>query len=277
MDYEQILFDVDERVALITLNRPEAMNTWTNVMANELNDAMLRCNDDDEVRAVVLTGAGDRAFCAGADLGRGGSTFGGREQRASETREERAAEPRERLYPYQISKPVIAAINGHAVGVGITYAMLADIRIVAENAKIAFAFVRRGVLPELASHVTVARVAGLSNAAELLLTGKTIKGREAAEFGIASRALPAEQVLPAALEMARDIAVNTAPASVAATKRLLWEGLTASVPGMRQREDKLFPWLGNQVDAKEGVMSFVEKRAPEWSLNPGDLPSNLFD
>ena len=108
MDYEQILFDIDERVALITLNRPEAMNTWTNVMANELNDAMHRCNDDDEVRAVVLTGAGNRAFCAGADLGRGGSTFGGREQRVAE----RAAETRERLYPYQISKPVIAAING---------------------------------------------------------------------------------------------------------------------------------------------------------------------
>jgi enoyl-CoA hydratase/carnithine racemase len=234
---------------------------------------MHRCNDNNEVRAVVLTGAGNRAFCAGADLGRGGSTFGGREQRV----EQRASETREQLYPYQISKPVIAAINGHAVGVGITYPMLADIRIVAENAKIAFAFVRRGVLPELASHVIVARVAGLSNAAELLLTGKTIKGREAAEFGIASCALPAEEVLPAALEMARDIATNTAPASVAAAKRLLWEGLTASVPGMIQRENKLFPWLGNQADAKEGVMSFVEKRAPEWTLNPGDLPSDLFD
>jgi enoyl-CoA hydratase/carnithine racemase len=273
MDYEQILFDIDERVALITLNRPEAMNAWTNVMSEELDDAMHRCNDDDEVRAVVLTGAGERAFCAGADLGRGGSTFGGRERRAAE----RAADTRERLFPYQISKPVIAAINGHAVGVGITYPMLADVRIVAENAKIAFAFVRRGVLPELASHVTVARVAGLSNAAELLLTGKTIKGREAAELGIASRALPAEEVLPAALEMARDIAINTAPASVAAAKRLLWEGLTASVPGMIQRENKLFPWLGNQADAREGVMSFVEKRAPEWSLNPGDLPSDLLD
>lgn len=162
---------------------------WNGLLlaAGLVTDAMHRCNDDDEVRAVVLTGAGDRAFCVGADLGRGGSTFGGRERLAAE----RASETRERLYPYQISKRVIAAINGHAVGVGITYPMLADVRIVAENAKIAFAFVRRGVLPELASHVTVARDAGLSNAAELLLTGKTIKGREAAEIGIARCALPA--------------------------------------------------------------------------------------
>lgn len=273
MSYEQILFDISDRVALITLNRPEAMNAWTNVMADELNDALHVCNDRDEVRAMVITGAGDRAFCAGADLGRGGGTFSGRERREAERR----AEPRARLYPYQITKPVIAAINGHAVGVGITYPMLADVRIVAENAKIAFAFVRRGVLPELASHVTVARIAGLSNAAELLLTGKTIKGKEAAAMGLASCALPAAEVLPAALEMARDIADNTAPASVAAAKRYLWEGLTASVPDMMAREGKLFAWLGNQADAREGVTSFVEKRVPVWSLTPGDIPTELFD
>ena len=231
MTYEAILLDVKDGVATVTLNRPERMNAWNAQMAAELTDVMGVCNEDDSVRAVVLTGAG-RAFCAGADLSRSGDTFGGRDQPRREQKPP--------LYPYQLDKPVIAAINGHAVGVGITYPMLADVRIVAENAKIAFAFVRRGVMPELASHVTVARVAGLSNAAELLLTGKTIKGREAAEFGIASRALPAEQVLPAALEMAHDIATNTAPASVAAAKRLLWEGLTASVPGMIQRENKLF-------------------------------------
>jgi enoyl-CoA hydratase/carnithine racemase len=273
MTYEQILYDESDGVVLITLNRPEALNTWTNVMAGELNDAMHRCNDDDAVRAVVLTGAGDRAFCAGADLGRGAKTFGGRERVAAE----RETDPRPRIFPYQLAKPVIAAINGHAIGVGITYPMLADVRIVAENAKIAFAFVRRGVLPELASHVTVAQVAGLSNAAELLLTGKTIKGRQAAEMGIASRALPAAEVLPAAMEMARDIAVNTAPASVAAAKRYLWEGLTTSVPGMMAREGKVFAWLGNQADAREGVMSFVEKRTPEWSLKPGDIPAELLE
>jgi enoyl-CoA hydratase/carnithine racemase len=178
--------------------------------------------------------------------------------------------------PHEIDKPVIAAINGHAVGVGMTYPMLADVRIVAEDAKIAFPFVRRGVMPELGSHVTVARVVGFSNAADLLLTGRTLSGREAAAMGLASRALPAAQVLPAALEMAADIARNAAPASVAAAKRLLWEGLTASVPEMMRREEPLFAWFGNQADAKEGVTSFVEKRAPAWSQSSRELPEELF-
>jgi enoyl-CoA hydratase/carnithine racemase len=273
MSYEQILCDVEDGVALITLNRPDSMNAWTAVMAAELNDAMGRANDDDGVRAVVLTGAGDRAFCAGADLARGEGTFANRERGADAN----AAGTSPRLLPFQLDKPVIAAINGHAVGVGITYPMLADVRIVAENAKIAFAFVRRGILPELASHVVVARVAGFSAAAELLLTGRTIKGREAAEMGLASRALPQPDVLPAALEMARDIARNTAPAPVAAAKRLLWQGLTTSVEEMMRRETPLFAWMGNQPDAREGVMAFVEKREPRWSMSPRDLPAELFE
>jgi len=271
MSYQQILFEVEHKVALITLNRPEAMNTWTAVMAQELTEAMRRCHEDDGIRAVVLTGAGDRAFCAGADLTRGGGTFAGRERAQSTPRTELPAP----LYPFQISKPVIAAINGHAVGVGITYPMLADVRIVATNAKIAFAFVRRGVLPELASHVTLSRVVGLSAAAELLLTGRTITGTEAAAMGIASRAVQQVEVLPAAVEMARDIADNTAPASVAVAKRFLWDGLVSSVPDMMRREGRIFAWLGNQPDAREGVLSFVEKRAPRWSLSPSDVPEDL--
>jgi enoyl-CoA hydratase/carnithine racemase len=271
VNYEQILYLVTDGVAVLTLNRPEAMNAWTSVIANELNDALHRCNEDDAVRAVVLTGAGDRAFCAGADLSRGGGTFGGRERRDDTP----VPQSRAQIYPFQIDKPVIAAINGHAVGVGITYPMLADVRIVAENAKISFAFVRRGVLPELASHVTVARVVGLSVAAELLLTGKTISGKEAAAIGLASRALPTAEVLPAAVAMARDIAVNTAPASVAVAKRLLWEGLVSSVPDMMQREGPIFAWFGNQPDAREGVLSFVEKRTPNWTMAPRDVPKEL--
>jgi enoyl-CoA hydratase/carnithine racemase len=271
MSYQQLLFDVKDGVAQITLNRPEAMNTWTAIMSEELTDAMHRCNDDNAIRAVVLTGAGDRAFCAGADLGRGGGTFSGRDQPAPR----KPALPT--LYPYEIAKPVIAALNGHAVGVGITYPMLADVRIVAENAKIAFAFVRRGVLPELASHITLTRVIGLSRAAELLLSGKTITGTEAAAMGLASRALPQAKVLPAALEMARDIAANTAPASVAVTKRFLWDGMGMSVPEMMKRENPAFAWFGNQSDAREGVQSFVEKRAPKWSLTPSDVPKNLIE
>ncbi len=270
MNYQQILFAVEQGVGLITLNRPDAMNAWTPVMAAEVNDALHRCNEDALVRAVVLTGAGDRAFCAGADLGRGTGLFAGREAQP-------APPPRPTLHPYQLDKPVIAALNGHAVGVGITYPMLADIRIVSETAKIAFAFVRRGVLPELASHVTLARVVGLSRAAELLLTGKTITGVEAAAMGLASCAVPGAQVLGVAMEMARDIALHAAPASVAATKRLLWEGLTSSVPDMMRRENPLFAWLGNQSDAREGVQSFVEKRPPRWQLTAASVPRDLLD
>jgi enoyl-CoA hydratase/carnithine racemase len=266
---ETVLFDIKDRVATLTLNRPERMNAWNAQIASELNEAMIACNDDDEVRVVVLTGAG-RAFCAGADLGGGAKTFGGRPD--SGARRDRPA-PERQMYPYMLTKPVIAAINGHAVGVGMTYPMLCDQRIVAEDAKLQFAFVRRGVIPELASHVIVPRVIGLSRAADLLLSGRIFRGSEAAELGIASVALPADEVLPAAQERARDIAVNAAPVSVAIAKRLLWEGLTSSVPDMLAREGKLFAWAGNQSDAKEGVLSFLEKRDPEWKLRPStDLP-----
>jgi enoyl-CoA hydratase/carnithine racemase len=238
------------------------MNAWNAQMAAELSDALRSCNENDEVRAIVLTGAG-RAFCAGADLRGGRDTFAGRE-----SRREAPAEERERpVQPWQIDKPVIAALNGHAIGVGITYPMMCDIRYVAEDAKIQFAFVRRGVIPELASHVIVARVAGLSNAADVLLSGRVILGREAAEMGLATAALPREEVLPAALERARDIAINTAPVSVAISKRLLWEGITASVPDMLRREGPLFAWAGGQLDAREGVVSFLEKRHPSWKLS----------
>ena len=271
MTYETILFDVKDGVATVTLNRPERMNAWTPKMAVELSKAMTLCNETDQVRAVVLTGAG-RAFCAGADLGRGGETFKSGERR----REEQRREVPKELFPWQIDKPVIAAINGHAVGVGITYPMMCDVRFVAEDAKIQFAFVRRGVIPELASHAIVARVAGLSNAADLLLSGRMIRGREAAALGLATQALPAAEVLPAALERARDIAANTAPVSVAISKRLLWEGITASVSEMRKREDALFLWIGNQPDAKEGVVSFLAKRTPEWKLSVSrDKPDQL--
>ncbi len=261
MSYETILLDVKDQVATITLNRPDRMNAWTARMAAELSDALHECNVRDDVRAVVLTGAG-RAFCAGADLGRGGETFRGRERRR-----EPAAEQPKPIFPWQIDKPVIAAINGHAIGVGLTYPMMCDMRIAAEDAKLQFAFVRRGVIPELASHAIVARVAGFSNAADLLLSGRIIRGSEAAELGLVSKALPRDEVLPAALERARDIAVNAAPMSVAISKRLLWEGVALSVPEMRRREDPLFAWVGGQADAREGVVSFLEKRPPEWKLS----------
>ena len=258
-------------VALLTLNRPEAMNAWTPRMAFEIDGALRELDGDDAVRAVVITGAG-RAFCAGADLGRGGDTF------RPPDRTERAREPRDRgeateaLWPFAMRKPVIAALNGHAIGVGLTFPMTCDLRYVAEDAKLQFAFVRRGVLPELASHTIVPRVVGLSHAADLLLSGRIFSGREAAELGLASRALPTGEVLPAALEKAREFRL-AAPASVALSKRLLWEGLGLTAPEMMRREGPLFTWTGGQVDAREGVLAFLEKREPAWKLSPSrDLP-----
>ncbi len=258
MAEQAVLLDVKDQVATVTLNRPERMNAWSDELGQGLGDAMRTCNESDEVRAVVVTGAG-RAFCAGADLESGGDTFGGMDEPQDEL-----PEP---LLPWQIDKPVIAAINGHVVGAGLTYSMLCDVRIVAEEAKLQFAFVRRGIIPEFASHVIVPRVLGLSRAADLMLSGRMIRGQEAAELGLASRALPAAQVLPAALEWARDLAVNAAPVSVAISKRLLWEGITASIAEIRDREEKLLAWTGNQPDAAEGVVSFLEKRPPEWKLS----------
>lgn len=271
---EALLFDVDQGVATVTLNRPERMNAWNDGMAAELREALVTCDEDDAIRAVVLTGAG-RAFCAGADLAGGADTFrdSGAPGRAEALRElARRHGGYAGPFPWQIRKPVFAAINGHAIGVGITYAMTCDVRIVAEDAKVQFAFVRRGVLPELWSHAIVARVAGLSNAADLLLTGRMVTGRELSELGLASAALPADQVLPATLERAREVRW-AAPASVALSKRLLWEGLGASLRELGPRESRLFAWVSRQPDAREGVLAFLEKRDPAWKLRPSrDLP-----
>jgi enoyl-CoA hydratase/carnithine racemase len=267
MNYETILFKVENRIATITLNRPDRLNAWNHTMSAELGHAMLCCDEDDEIRAVVVTGAG-RAFCAGSDLSSGDSAFDtfSREKdtilRDKEGRYEGYAGP----FPWQIRKPVFAAINGHAIGVGITYPMTCDLRIVAEDAKVQFAFVRRGVLPELWSHKIVPQVAGLSNAADLLLTGRMIRGRELVELGLASAALPADQVLEATLERAREV-LKAAPVSVAISKRLLWRGLSISSAELGPKEALMFAWTSSQADAREGVASFLEKRDPDWKLS----------
>jgi len=265
MAYECIRLDSAEQVATLTLNRPEQMNAWNDRMGCEIQDALRQCDQDDAIRCVVVTGAG-KAFCAGADLGKGGATF----------KNAPAAPAADEFYPWDVRKPVIAAINGHAVGVGITFAMSCDVRYVAEDAKISFAFVRRGVIPGFGSHVTVARVAGLSNAAELMLSGRTIRGAEAAVLGLASKALLANEVVPAAIALARDIADNSAPVSVAIVKRLLWEGTGCAPSEMKRREDRLFAWSGAQPDAREGVEAFLGKRPPRWLMRVSrDLPDSL--
>ena len=254
MKLETVLYDVTAGVATITLNRPEAMNSWTPQLSDELMLACGAADADDDVRAVIVTANG-RAFCAGADLSGGESGFVGGGP---------TAQSGPRLWPHQVRKPVIAAINGHAVGVGITYPMLCDIRIVSETAKIQYAMVRRGVIPELGSHALLPRVIGFAKAAELMLTGRQFLGGEAVELGIASRAVPADRVLAVATEMARDIVVNVAPVSAALAKKLMWEGLNVSVDRMLSLESSLLPTLASMPDSGEGVRAFFERREPRW-------------
>jgi enoyl-CoA hydratase/carnithine racemase len=256
MNLQTVLYEVNDGVAVITLNRPQAMNAWTPQLSDELTMAMGAADTDESVRAIIVTGAG-KAFCAGADLSGGEEGFRGGEASTYDG---------PRRWPHHTSKPVIAAINGHAVGVGITYPMLADIRIASETAKIQYAMVRRGILPELGSHVILPRVLGFSKAAELLLTGRMMSGAEAAEIGLVSRAVPADQVLPVAMEMARDIAVNTAPVSVALAKRLMWEGMNMGIDEMIATEGRIINKLAASPDSVEGVRAFFEKRTPEWSM-----------
>ena len=265
MGFETVLYDVADRVATITLNRPEKMNTWNTALAADLSAALTEARDDDAVRAIIVTGAG-RAFCAGLDLQTGGQATGGGGQSRGNIPE---------LLPHEVPKPVLAAINGPAVGVGITYPMLCDVRIAAEQAKIGFVFVRRGLMPELASHTIVQRVVGLSNAADLLLSGRIITGVEAAGMGLVSKAVPKDELMDTARAMAAEY-VKAAPVSVALTKRLLWEGAGSAVPDMMKREGDIFPWLREQADAQEGVASFLEKREPEWKLSVAkDLPAGV--
>ncbi|HOJ50990.1 MAG TPA: enoyl-CoA hydratase-related protein [Syntrophales bacterium] len=271
MDYKTILIEVIDGIAVIYLNRPEVMNAWNRRMDREVSQAMRELDRDDTVRAIVITGKG-KAFCAGSDLSGGAEAFvEGEDKDPQQTGDVTFPS----VMPWQLRKPVLAAINGHAIGVGITYAMSCDIRLVARAAKIQFAFVRRGIIPELASHVTVARAVGLSKAADLLLTGRMITGQEMADMGLASCALPAEEVLKATIERAKEFLL-AAPVAVAISKRLLWEGLNSSVFQMFRREMPLFEWICRTPDAKEGVAAFLEKRPPRWRMAASnDLPRLL--
>jgi enoyl-CoA hydratase/carnithine racemase len=256
MGDQHLRIEIEDRVAVLTLDRPDRLNAFTGKMGAQLGRAYADCDADDDLRAVVVTGAG-RAFCAGADLEPGGDTFAppdGRRFSASPVRPP----------AWEVRQPVIAAINGHAVGIGLTLAMQCDLRLVAEDAKLAFVHVRRGVLPDMQSHWTVPRAIGFARAADLFLTGRTFSGREAVDLGLASRAFPAADVLPAALEIARDIAVHTAPLSVALTKRLLWAGAALDAGEVERLESEYHRVVMGTPDAREGVLAWLEEREPRW-------------
>jgi enoyl-CoA hydratase/carnithine racemase len=256
--YESILFDVDDRgVATITLNRPETRNAFGGGMGLELSDAYRRCDEDDAVRAVVLTGT-PPAFCAGADLSSGGDTFKKREEGDFSA----AALP---VRAWDVRKPVIAAVNGHAIGIGFTITLQCDIRIFAADAKYGIVQSRRGVMGDGYSHWTLPRLVGMEAAADILLTGRTFDGHEAQALGLTTRVLPNDEVLPAALELARDIATNTAPLSVAASKALLWATWTRDAEHVERDETNLHHVLMGHPDAREGVMAFLERRDPQWA------------
>lgn len=260
-----------DRVATITFDRPDALNAWNGQLNRDLHRALEWARDEDEVRAIVITGAG-RAFCAGADLSGGGDTFTNNADRGSDD-DSNARTPT--LLPWDIPKPVIAAINGHAVGVGATYALACDIRFMSADAKIGFVFARRGMLSELGSHAILPRVVGLSNASDLLLGGRAITGNEAASIGLVSAAVPTDEVLDVATKRAREMATMSAPMSMAISKRLLWQSM--GVPAMQAQEEPLFDWVSAQADSVEGVASFLEKRDPQWSLSVStDFPHDLF-
>jgi enoyl-CoA hydratase/carnithine racemase len=269
VDFEQIDVGVAENILTITLNRPERLNAWTGTMGRELMAAFDIADAEDEVRAIIVTGAG-RGFCAGADLESGGETFDYRKRGAEEP------VPRDNggefsLRIFQSKKPVIAAINGPAVGVGATMTLPMDVRLASENARMGFVFARRGIIPEACSSWFLPRVVGISRAMEWVSTGRVFSAAEALDGGLVRSVHPAGELLGAARELAREIAENTAPVSVALARRLMWTMLGAEHPMLAHRADSRGMLArGQSADAVEGISSFLEKR-------PARFPDRVSD
>jgi enoyl-CoA hydratase/carnithine racemase len=273
-DFEEIRADTADGVLTITLNRPERLNAFTETMRRELVAAFDLADADDGVRVVVVTGEG-RGFCAGADLAKGGETFDWKEREAAEGWDvPRDGGGQVSLRIYDCTKPVIAAINGPAVGVGITMTLPMDIRLVAEGAKIGFVFTRRGIVPEACSSWFLPRIVGISQAMEWVATGRVFDAREALAGGLVRSVHAPDELLPAAHAIAREIADSTAPVSVALGRRLLWRMLGAAHPLEAHRADSRAMYArGQSADAREGVQSFLEKRPAAFpDLVSGGLP-----
>jgi enoyl-CoA hydratase/carnithine racemase len=263
MEFEQIRYEVDDRVLTITLNRPDRLNAFTPTMQRELIAAFDAADVDDEVRAVIVTGAG-RGFCAGADLQAGGDTFDYR-ARGVEDEVPRDGGGQVALRIFASTKPVIAAINGPAVGVGATMTLPMDIRLAAEGAKIGFVFTRRGIVPEACSSWFLPRIVGISQAMEWAATGRVFDANEALQGRLVRSVHPQEELLDAARSLAREIADNAAPVSVALTRRLMWTMLGADHPMVAHRADsRAMLARGQSEDVREGVTSFLEKRSPSF-------------
>lgn len=276
--YETLLVEVDELgVATLTLNRPDARNAFDHTMDREFHEAMWELDGDDAVRAIVVTGAG-KAFCAGIDLSGGADVFGADAHEAHDAALGVDADtlPARSAF-WTMRTPVIGAINGAAVGAGLTIAMLFDIRVVAADAKLGFVFTRRGILPDANIHWLLPRLVGVERALELLLSGRMFTGEEAVAMGLALRAVPAADVVDDARALAREIARASSPSAVGISKQLLYRGLgETDREASFSRETKLIWWSGTLPDATEGVMSFLERRDPAWTVSKNiALPEEL--
>ncbi|MGH7788662.1 MAG: crotonase/enoyl-CoA hydratase family protein [Candidatus Binatia bacterium] len=272
MDYQDIRYELADGVLIITLHRPDKLNAFTERMAVELLDAFDRADADDAVRAIIVTGAG-RAFCAGADLSGGGGAFdyAGQPQGIDDHRDGGGVVA---LRIFELRKPIIAAINGPAVGVGATMTLPMDVRLAADSARFGFVFARRGIVPEACSSWFLPRVVGISQALEWTYSGRVFPAAEALAGRLVSRVLPAADLLPAAQTLAREIADNTSAVSVALTRGLMWRMLGADHPmAAHQVDSKCIYYMGRSADAAEGVTAFLQKRPAQFSMSPTtDLP-----
>ena len=271
MSYETLLTELEDGILTVTLNRPERLNAFSPTMGDDLLRLLDEVDANDEIRVVLLTGAG-RGFCAGADLAEGGGAFDHSEDSA-------AAEHRDggglcTLRIYECTKPVIAAINGPAVGFGVTLTLPMDVRIASEEARFGFVFSRRGIVPEACSSWFLPRVVGISRAMEWVATGRIFGAREAYEGGLVSKLVPADELLPTAKALAAEIAQNTSAVSVALARQLMWRMLGADHPMEAHKLDsKGIYAMGRSPDAYEGVQSFLEKRPPKFTMKvSSDMP-----
>ena len=274
VSYSTILYEVEENILTITLDRPEALNAFNNNMLEELLDACDRADADDNVKAIIVTGAG-RAFCAGADLSSGGKTFNSDARNDRESGINPDGGGRLTLRLYELNKPIIAAINGPAVGVGVTMTLAMDIRLASTQAKFGFVFARRGIVPEACSSYFLPRAVGISKALEWCYSGKVFPAQEAVDGGLLRSLHQPEDLLTEARAIAAEIRDNTAPVSVAMVRHMMWKMLGADHPMEAHKIDSRGVYYrGRSADAKEGVESFLEKRDANYPCQvSGDMPA----
>ena len=274
MTYQQILYEIKDNILTLTLNRPDQLNAFTSQMREELIDAFDRADADDQVRAIIVTGAG-RAFCAGADLSAGVETFDYQARDAqSLAKQHRDGGGRLTLRIFESIKPVIAAINGPAVGIGVTMTLAMDIRIAAQNAKFGFVFTRRGIVPEACSSWFLPRIVGISQALDWILSGRIFPDDEAMRSGLVKSSHPSVDLVSVARDLAKDIAENTSAVSVALARQMLWRTLGAAHPMEAHKvESPAIYHAGRSADAREGITAFLEKRPAKFTDKPSyDMP-----